>query len=124
MSLLLIAVGGAAGAVSRYAIDRWITTAIGAAFPWGTFVVNMSGAFVLGLLFALAIEQDLLSADIRLPMMVGFIGAYTTFSTLMLESWLLIEGQATGLAILNILGSIVVGGLALVAGLALGRVVI
>ena len=122
MSLLFIAIGGAAGAVCRYAVDRWVTTSLGAPFPWGTFVVNMSGAFVLGLLFALAIERDVLPADIRLPVMVGFLGAYTTFSTLMLESWLLVEGGAAALAVANTLGSIVVGGVALVAGLALGRV--
>lgn len=121
MSLVLIAVGGAAGAVSRYLVDAWVSGRAASAFPWGTFVVNMSGSFVLGLLFALATEGQVLPAETRLPVMVGFVGAYTTFSTLMLESWRLVEGGAIGLAALNLIGSTALGVVALVAGLSIGR---
>ena len=65
----------------------WVSSRADAVFPFGTLVINVSGSFVLGLLFAWAIERDVLPADIRGPLMIGFIGAYTTFSTLMLESW-------------------------------------
>lgn len=123
MPLLLIAVGGAAGAVSRYLVDTWVSERAASAFPWGTFVVNVTGSFVLGLLFALAIESDALPAGIRLPVMVGFVGAYTTFSTLMLESWRLVEGGAIPLALANLLGSTLAGMVALVVGLAIGRVI-
>ena len=82
MPFVLIALGGAAGTLGRYLVDAWVTERTVSAFPWGTFVVNMSGSFVLGLLFALAIDRDVLPSDIRLPVMVGFVGAYTTFSTL------------------------------------------
>ena len=85
MPLVLIAIGGASGAVGRYLVDIWVSGRAASAFPWGTFVVNMSGSFLLGLLFALATERQVLPADIRLPVMIGFVGAYTTFSTLMLE---------------------------------------
>ncbi len=121
MSLVLIAIGGAAGAVSRYVVDAWVSERAASAFPWGTFVVNMSGSFVLGFLFALATERQVLPAEIRLPVMVGFVGAYTTFSTLMLESWRLVEGGAIGLAAVNIVGSAALGIVALVAGLSIGR---
>jgi len=123
LPLLLIAIGGAVGAVSRYAIDTWVSERAASAFPWGTFVVNVSGSFLLGLLFALAIDRAVLPADIRLPVMVGFVGAYTTFSTLMLESWRLVEGGAVLLALANLTGSVVAGLIALVLGLAVGRAI-
>ncbi len=121
MSLVLVAVGGAAGAVARYAVDGWVLERTGGELPWGTLAVNVSGAFLLGLLFALAIERDVLSAEVRGPLMIGFLGAYTTFSTLMLESWRLWEDGALALALGNLVGSVVVGMVAVVAGLALGR---
>jgi CrcB protein len=123
LPLLFIAVGGAAGAVSRFLVDSWVSERTASAFPWGTFVVNLSGSFLLGLLFALAIERDVLPADVRGPLMIGFIGAYTTFSTLMLESWRLVEGGALSFALGNLVASSLLGIVALVSGLALGRVV-
>ena len=121
MALVLIAVGGAAGAVTRYTLDGWISQAISSSFPWGTFAVNASGSFVLGLLFALAVERGVLPSDVRGPVMIGFIGAYTTFSTLMLESWRLWEDGSMALAVANIVGSSVIGLVMVVAGLAIGR---
>ena len=123
MPLVLIALGGAAGATARYLVDTWVTERAGGAFPWGTFVVNVSGSLILGILFALAIERDVLPASIRGPVLIGFIGAYTTFSTLMLESWRLIEGGAVGLGLANLVGSSVIGMVALVGGLMIGRAV-
>jgi len=119
--LALIAVSGAAGAVTRYLVDVFVADRVGTAFPWGTLVVNVSGSFVLGLLFALATERGVLPADVRLPIMVGFLGAYTTFSTLMLESSRLIESGAVALALGNLVGSVAMGMTAVVLGLALGR---
>jgi CrcB protein len=119
--LVLIAIGGAAGAVARYLVDTAVSQRAGGAFPWGTLVVNVSGSLVLGLLFALTIERGVLPASMRLPVLVGFLGAYTTFSTLMLETWRLAEDGATGLAFANMVGSSVVGLVALFAGLTLGR---
>jgi CrcB protein len=121
MNLAWIAVGGAAGAVSRYLLQGWVDTLAGGRFPWGTFVINISGSFALGVLFALAIDRALLSPEVRIPLMVGFISAYTTFSTLMLESWRLVEAGDLVLALGNLVGSVVVGMVAVVAGLALGR---
>jgi CrcB protein len=121
--LVLIALGGAAGATARYLVDTWITERAASPFPWGTFVVNVSGSLILGILFALAIERDVLPASIRGPVLIGFIGAYTTFSTLMLESWRLIEGGSVGLGLANLVGSSVIGMVALVGGLMIGRAV-
>src|SRR3954453_3826613 len=91
VTILLIAVGGAPGAVTRYLVDGFITDRAAPGFPWGILIVNLSGAFGLGLLYALAIERDVLSAGIRAPLLIGFLGAYTTFSTWMLDSWRLVE---------------------------------
>jgi CrcB protein len=121
MTLVLIAVGAAAGALSRYLLAGWVQELFPSRFPWGTFVVNISGSFLLGLVFVLAIEHEIMQPELRLPLMVGFIGAYTTFSTFMLESWALADEGALLAALGNIVISVVVGMLAVIAGLALGR---
>ncbi|HEX9496425.1 MAG TPA: CrcB family protein [Candidatus Limnocylindria bacterium] len=105
----------------RYVIDGWVVERTGATFPWGTLAVNLSGTFLLGLLFSLTVERGALPAPIRAPILIGFIGAYTTFSTLALESWRLIEDGSYVLGVANLLGSAALGVAVVVAGLVLGR---
>lgn len=121
MDLLLVGIGGFAGAVARRVVDLWVSDRAGAAFPFGTLVVNLTGAFLLGLLYAWATERDVLPREIRGPVMIGFIGAYTTFSTLMLESWRLVEDGAWVLGLANIGASMALGIVVVVGGLAVGR---
>jgi fluoride exporter len=121
MDLVLVGVGGFFGAIARRVVDLWVSDKAGSVFPFGTLVINLSGAFLLGLLFAWAIERDVLPREIRGPVMIGFIGAYTTFSTWMLESMRLFEDGAWQLALLNLLGSVVLGVIAVTGGMALGR---
>ncbi len=83
--------------------------------------MNVSGSFLVGLAFALLSERAALPAELRGPLMIGFIGSYTTFSTLVLESWLMLEAGAWLAASANLVGSVVVGTGAVVAGLAMGR---
>ena len=123
MALVLIGVGGFAGAVSRYLVDGFVADRTGGGFPWGTLAVNASGTFLLGLLFAMTAERAILPADVRGPLMIGYLGAYTTFSTYVLESWRLVEGGSIGLAVVNLGGSIAVGVVAVVAGLVIGRTI-
>ena len=123
MPYLLIGAGGFFGAIARYVVDGFVTDRTGASFPWGTLVVNATGSFILGLLFALTAERAILPADIRAPVMIGFIGAYTTFSTYMLESWNLIESGSYGAAIGNLGGSILIGLLMVSLGLLVGRAI-
>ena len=123
MPLILIGFGGFAGAISRYLVDGFVTNRTGGAFPWGTLVVNATGSFVLGLLFAMTAERAILPAGIRGPVMIGFIGAYTTFSTYMLESWGLIESGSYAPAIANLGGSMLIGLAAVAAGLVMGRAI-
>jgi CrcB protein len=121
VTLVLIAAGGAAGAVARYLVDSAVLDRFPGAFPLGILVVNLTGAFLLGLLAALVIERGLLPSELRSPLLVGFLGAYTTFSTLMLDSWRLVEDGLPGLGAANLAGSMVLGIVALGAGLWLGR---
>jgi CrcB protein len=123
MTLVLIALGGAAGAVTRYVVDSAVLERFAGAFPLGILVVNLSGAFALGVVAALIIDRGVLPADLRAPLIVGFLGAYTTFSTLMLDSWRLIEDGLPVLAMANLAGSVVLGVVAVVAGLWLGRTI-
>lgn len=121
MHLLLIGVGGFAGAIARYLLDGWVSTLSRGTFPWGTMAVNLTGSFVIGLLFVLLVERGTIPAELRGPLMIGFVGAYTTFSTLALESWRLLEDGAWALAAGNLAGSIILGVVAVAAGISLGR---
>jgi fluoride exporter len=123
VTLLLVGAGGFFGAVARYVLDGWVSDATGGGFPWGTLVVNVSGSFVLGVLFALTVDRGIMPAEIRAPLMIGFIGAYTTFSTLMLETWRLGESGDVGPALANVGVSVVLGLVAVAAGLGVGRFV-
>ena len=123
MTVLLVGAGGFFGAIARYAVDGWVSRLTGGGFPWGTLVVNVSGSFLLGLLFAFTVERGILPAEVRAPLMIGFIGAYTTFSTLMLETWRLGETGDLGPALANVGVSVVLGLAAVAAGLGVGRFV-
>jgi fluoride exporter len=85
-NLLLIMLGGSLGAASRYAVSLLSVKWWGTNFPWGTLTVNLAGCFFIGLLFALAERSRLLSPDMRLLLITGYLGALTTFSTFALET--------------------------------------
>ncbi|MBX3030432.1 MAG: fluoride efflux transporter CrcB [Chloroflexi bacterium] len=121
MVYVSIAVGGALGALARYVVDVWVSERTGGAFPFGTLVINISGSFVVGLLAALLMERGVVSPELRPFLMVGFLGAYTTFSTWMLESLRLVEGGEWVGAVANIAGSVLLGVVAVSLGLVVGR---
>lgn len=121
MPLFLIGLGGFAGAIARYVIDGAVSERTAGAFPFGTLLINASGSFLLGLLFALTTDRAILPAEIRGPVLIGFIGAYTTFSTWMLESWRLVESGVIALALANLVGSVAIGIVAVGVGLLVGR---
>jgi CrcB protein len=115
-----IAAAGALGALARYGVDGWISRRAGS-FPWGTFAVNVSGCFLLGLVVTLLGERLTVAPWVRGAVAIGFLGAYTTFSTLSLESYRLLEARSFALAGANLAGSLAAGLLALYAGVVLGR---
>ena len=118
---IAIAAAGALGALARYGLDAAVSRRFPTAFPWGTFVVNVSGALALGFLFTLFTEHLTVSPWLRAALTVGFLGAYTTFSTLSLETYRLLEDGAIGLALANVFGSAAAGLLAVYLGVIAGR---
>ena len=116
-----IAVAGAFGALARYGLEGFVSRRAPGAFPWGTFVVNISGSFVLGLLFTLLTERMSVDPWLRSALTIGFLGAYTTFSTLSLETYRLLSDGALGLALANSLGSLGAGLIAVYLGVVSGR---
>ena len=123
--MLLIAavgIGGAAGALARYGLDRLIQHHVVAVFPWSTFTINVTGCFLAGAAIASLVDRHELPGWARAGIVVGFLGAYTTFSTFAQETRdLLVEGHEL-LAFTNAAGSAIVGIAAVMAGVVVGRV--
>ncbi len=121
-TVLWVGVGGFVGANVRYAVGVWADTHWHlAGFPIGTLLVNTTGAFLLGFLATLLSEIVLVPPQVRLLVTVGLLGAYTTFSTFAFESVKLLEEGSWTLALLNMAGSVMVGGVAAWLGIALAR---
>jgi fluoride exporter len=116
-----IGVAGFAGAISRYGVEGWVSNRARGAFPWGTLVVNSSGCLVLGFLFTILTERFLPHPTLRAALTIGFLGAYTTFSTFAFETVRLAEDGASLLASANALASLGLGIAAVYAGISLGR---
>jgi CrcB protein len=114
-------VAAAVGAPARYVIDGFIQDRTDGAFPWGTFVVNVSGCLILGLLVGLGMYHDLGSTT-RTVLGTGGIGAYTTFSTFSFETVRLAEEGAINEAFQNVAASLMIGLAAASAGLAIAAV--
>jgi CrcB protein len=103
--LLFIALGGASGAVSRYLLANWVHGLWEGKLPVGTLLVNMLGSFAIGIVFVLLVERQYIHADWRGVLMVGFLGAFTTFSTFSLETISLLEAGHTIHALAYMFGS-------------------
>jgi CrcB protein len=118
----LIAVGGALGAIARYQLGGWVMARAGPGFPWGTLVINVSGSFVLGFFATLTLERFVVARPWFYLVAIGFLGAYTTFSTFSLETMNLLMTGSLARALGNIFGSVVLSLAAAWAGIVLGRV--
>ena len=117
---LLVGMGGFAGAIARYGVGTLVTQRMGLRFPYGTFLINVSGCFLIGFFMHLLAERGVLDLHWLYIVVIGFIGAYTTFSTFTFDSLRLAEADRWGLSVLNVAVSIVVGLGAAALGLALG----
>jgi len=105
---LYIAVFGALGCLSRYYISGWVYGIFGRFLPYGTFVVNIIGAFLIGLIMEFGLRSTLIPANIRLGMTIGFLGGLTTFSTFSYETFRLLEDGEFFIALINISLSVLI----------------
>jgi len=119
---LLVGIGSFVGGNARFILSRWVGGVVDGRFPLGTFLVNISGSFLLGLIGALLAQRAIPNADaVRLALGVGFCGGFTTFSTFEFETNALLEDGVWLTAILNVVLSLFAGLVALRLGLLLGR---
>ena len=120
-SYLLVFVGGGIGASLRHAVNMLSARGLGTAFPWGTFIINISGSLVMGLIAGYLAFKGGASQPWRLFVMTGILGGYTTFSAFSLDAALLYERGEIAAALFYVLGSVVLSIAGLFAGLALVR---
>ena len=119
--VLTIAAGGAVGALMRFWVSNGVYALLGRAFPYGTLAVNVLGSLVMGFLYVLFLERMDVSPEWRGALLVGFLGAFTTFSTFSIETLNLIEQAAYFKAVANMLLSVVACVAACWIGVVLGR---
>jgi len=119
--LLALAVAGTLGTLARYGLGGLVQRLHESAFPWGTLVVNALGCFLFGVVWALAEERLVISGETRLVLLVGFMGAFTTFSTFAFETSAMLRDAEWLLAASNLLAHNVLGIACFFVGVALGR---
>ncbi len=121
--LFNLIIGGAAGTIARYVLAGAVYRFAGTSFPYGTLIVNVSGCFILGFLASLSDKKFILGPDARLLLMIGFCGAFTTFSTLIFESDNLLKNGQAIRAFTNIFASVILGFILFRAGSLLGEII-
>ncbi|MFW5450575.1 MAG: fluoride efflux transporter CrcB [Methylophagaceae bacterium] len=119
--LLAIAGGGALGAILRFSMSSSIYRVLGREFPYGTLAVNVLGSLLMGVLFIVIVERGIVAAEWRNVLMIGFLGAFTTFSTFSIETLTLLESGELNRAVLNIFLSVVLCLGATWLGMIIGR---
>ena len=123
MKFVYLIVGGATGTIARYVLSGSTYWIFGSKFPYGTVIVNLTGCFILGFLASFSEKKILLDVNLRLLLMVGFCGAFTTFSTFIFETANLIKAGEAMQAFLNVLLSVVIGFIVLRMGILLGEMI-
>jgi len=116
-----VALGGALGASSRYVLDHLIEQRSFSIFPWATFTINVTGCLLIGVISASLVDRHNLPAWIRVGLVMGAIGGYTTFSTYAQEALTLFDAHDAAVALAYTVGSVVIGIAAVYAGTVLGR---
>lgn len=120
---LFIAIGAALGANARYLIGLWAANRLGAAFPYGTLIVNITGSFLLGFVITLTTERLTIAPEARLLLAVGFLGSYTTFSSFTVESLGLLRDSGLWPGLINILANNMIGLICAALGVYLARLI-
>jgi CrcB protein len=121
MTILVLALGATLGAAARYYVTLWMEARFGAAFPYGTLLINVLGSFLLGAFITLSSEWSTIGPELRLLVATGFCGSFTTFSTFSNETLFLLTSGSYLSAVLNVVGSVLLGLLGAVLGVVLVR---
>ncbi len=122
LAIAAVAIGGAAGSVLRFLVSSWFNQRLGSGFPWGTFIINVSGSLAIGIVLQLVVSRAGISPYFRLFFATGILGGYTTFSTYSYETYALAGAALPMQSIAYALGSVVAGVAAAYAGTLLVRV--
>lgn len=117
----MVGLGGFIGSIARFWLGGYISNRMGARFPYGTFVINITGSFVIGLVVTLLAERAHWSANWRYLIPIGFVGAYTTFSTFEFETFQSFRDGELLIALLNVILSVTAGFIAVWLGVVTGR---
>ncbi|MFA5155764.1 MAG: fluoride efflux transporter CrcB [Candidatus Omnitrophota bacterium] len=120
--LIYLAIGGLTGTFARYFLAGAVYGSLGTRFPYGTLIVNLSGCFIIGVLTTVAENKFLLNPNLRVLLMIGFCGAFTTFSTFIFETSNLIRDGETLRAFMNVILSVIVGFIVFRMGVLLGDI--
>lgn len=105
----MVGAGGFLGSIARFWVGVYVATRMGSRFPYGTFIINISACFLIGLVLTILAERSTLSPNLRYLIPIGFIGAYSTFSTFEFETLRAVQDGQLVIGLLNILGSVIVG---------------
>ena len=120
---LWISIGAVAGANLRYWVGGWAVDRFGGSFPYGTLLINISGSLILGVILGMVSSHYVIDPRLRLLLTIGFLGSYTTFSTFTYESVAMLQQGQWLLGLFNLIGSSILGGLAAILGLWIGKLV-
>ena len=115
-NLLLVGLGGGIGTIGRYLVQKWVNGVYQQSFPLATFLINITGCFLIGVLYALAEKSNVLSPQSRLLLITGLCGGFTTFSTFAFENTVLLRPGDIVTFILYAAGSVIIGILAVYLG--------
>jgi CrcB protein len=124
LKYLMVGIGGCLGSILRFWLGSYIGNKMGTRFPYGTFVINITGSFLIGLVFALLTVKTEWSPNWRYLIPIGFIGGYTTFSSFEFETLRTIQDGQIGLGLLYVAASVVVGFVAVWGGMIAGRAMV
>ena len=121
LKYLMVGLGGCLGSILRFWLGSYVGGRLGSRFPYGTFVINVTGSFLIGMILTILAEKTQWSPNWRYLIPIGFIGGYTTFSTFEYETFRLVQDGQMVTAMLNVVGSVVIGFAGVWAGMVAGR---